>query len=387
MIFFLSCTTLTGQQVEVDEVRSPTPPLETRYPEAAANTRNGSIESKHVSAPLSLPETISKTPPVPAKIPESGDEAVRLQIFLDQKHFGPGFIDGKPGLFTKLAIENYNVSLGREKGDLRVVAESMQAVPRIYATAIIPGFASEFVDSTLPAKKSLQAKRESMPYRSIAEFMAERYHTSEDLLIELNGPDAVRKAKPRGVLRVPNIEPFKIEGLKLGRTHKKEENLSARHVVVDTSQRQVYIYHLKLPPLQKVDVEGSEDSRGAGTVKLGAPVPMLVASFPITPGKVHFIPKGFWNLKNCVELPEWRYDQQLLDTGVRSKEFLTIPPGPNNPVGIIWNGLTKAGIGIHGTNNPRTIGRATSAGCIRLSNWDAARIPQLVRPGAVVVVR
>ena len=320
------------------------------------------------------------------EIPKDRDGAVRLQIFLDQKRFGPGFIDGNPGMFTKLAIENYNVSLGRKKGDLRVVEESLQGVRQVYATAIIPKAVDRYVDGSLPRKRSLQAQRKSMPYRSVAEFMAERYHTSEDLLIELNGVKVVQGAKARSALRVPNIEPFRIEDLRLGRSYKKQEALSARHMVVDTGSKQVYIYHLVVPKVAK-RARPSEGDGAVEAVKLNVVQPVLIASFPITPGKTRFIPKGFWNLKNSVELPEWRYDKKLLETGVRGKEYLRIPPGPNNPVGIIWNGLTKSGIGIHGTNNPRTIGRARSAGCIRLANWDAARIPSLVRPGAVVVVR
>ena len=383
MFLLFSCTALAGQQENIAE---PTQPADRENQVGIVKTFETAAEDNQGTA-SSDTEIQTNELQAPTEIPEGGDEVIRLQIFLDQKHFGPGFIDGKLGMFTKLAIENYNSGLGRQKEDLRVVNESIQAVPEIYATAIVPGFAQDYVDSSLPVKKSLQAKRTSMPYRSIAEFMAERYHTSEDLLIELNGWDTVRKAQPRAVLRVPNVEPFKIEELKPGKSHKKEENLSARHVVVDTTVRQVYIYHLQLPEVQEIEGHGPQVDSEAGPVKPGAPKSILIASFPITPGKVKFIPKGFWNLKNCVELPEWRYDQQLLDTGVRGKEYLTIPPGPNNPVGIIWNGLTKAGIGIHGTNNPRTIGRATSAGCIRLSNWDAARIPKLVRPGAVVMVR
>jgi lipoprotein-anchoring transpeptidase ErfK/SrfK len=117
------------------------------------------------------------------------------------------------------------------------------------------------------------------------------------------------------------------------------------------------------------------------------PNPALVASFPITPGKPQFIHYGTWKLNNSVELPVWRYDQSLLDTGKRSNNALNIPPGPNSPVGIIWNGLSRPGIGLHGTSDPETIGRARSAGCIRLANWDAIRIPTLIRPGATVEVR
>ena len=319
-------------------------------------------------------------------IPTDRDEVVRLQIFLDQKRFGPGFIDGKPGMFTKLAIINYNASLGRKKGDLRVFEEYPKGVTQAYATAIIPKSVGDYVDSSLPRKRSLQAERKSMPYRSVTEFMAERYHTSEDLLIEINGAKVMRNAKARAAIKVPNIEPFKIEDLKVGKSHKHDETLSARHLVIDTGVKQIYIYQLMLPTAPS-DQKASPDQEGEQAVKVTVAKPVLIASFPITPGKTRFIPKGFWNLKNSVELPEWRYDKKLLETGVRGKEYLTIPPGPNNPVGIIWNGLTKSGIGLHGTNNPKTIGRARSAGCIRLANWDAARIPLLVRPGAVVLVK
>ena len=65
--------------------------------------------------------------------------------------------------------------------------------------------------------------------------------------------------------------------------------------------------------------------------------------------------------------------QVELPTGKRSKVGLDIPSGPNSPVGVIWNGLSVPGIGLHGTSNPETIGRARSHGCIRLANWDAVR--------------
>ena len=369
----LSCAALCAQT-------APAPKAELVPEPAKPNGNIPTQKSSTQSQPKpSTPESSEKqNPPAVLTLPESRDEAVRLQVFLDQKHFGPGFIDGKPGTFTKLAIENYNISLGRKKDDPRIIQEALKNVTQAYATAIVPSIVSDYVDAKLPYKRSQQARRKTMPYRNIAEFMAERYHTSEDLLIALNGTKKIRNAKARSALRVPNIQPFKIEDLKRGRSHKKDEKLSARHVVVDTKVKQVYFYQLVLPTIKE---------NADGTTKISTARPALIASFPITPGKTRFIPTGYWNLKNSVELPEWRYDKKLLEQGIRGKEYLTIPPGPNNPVGIIWNGLTKSGIGIHGTNNPRTIGRARSAGCIRLSNWDAARFPTLVRPGAIVQVK
>ena len=64
-----------------------------------------------------------------------------------------------------------------------------------------------------------------------------------------------------------------------------------------------------------------------------------------------------------------------------------LPPGPNNPVGMLWAGLSKSGIGLHGTASPETIGRSRSAGCVRFANWDIVRLPTLIRPGARVWVK
>jgi lipoprotein-anchoring transpeptidase ErfK/SrfK len=85
-------------------------------------------------------------------------------------------------------------------------------------------------------------------------------------------------------------------------------------------------------------------------------------------------------------MPWFRHDEGMLNYGVRTDDFHNLPPGPNNPVGVLWMGLNKKGIGIHGTNNPETIGRAASHGCIRLANWDAARVKDLVGPGNAVEI-
>jgi len=76
----------------------------------------------------------------------------------------------------------------------------------------------------------------------------------------------------------------------------------------------------------------------------------------------------------------------MLEHGFRSDNFFNIPPGPRNPVGILWIGLNKRGIGIHGTNSPDTIGRSGSHGCIRLANWDAARVLRQVTEGDQVLI-
>ena len=314
--------------------------------------------------------------------PEDGEMAVRLQIYLDQKLFGPGFIDGKPGSFTRKAVYAYNRSKGRPPGDWGAIMEEVEEnLGETYATAIVPDIAKDFVNPKLPTKRSLQAKFKQMSYRSYLEFMAERYHTSEDFLIELNGKKTAWNLAPHKAIKVPNIDPFRIELLEHGRVHHESEEFKDRTVIIDTKGKQLFVYEPGEAPVH----EGgalivSEDDEEDAPQK-------LIAALPITPGQSQYIHRGEWAIANSVELPSWRYDKQLLKTGKRSKTALQIPPGPNNPVGIIWNGLTKSGIGIHGTSSPRTIGRSRSAGCIRLSNWDAARFPTLARPGVKVVVR
>lgn len=315
--------------------------------------------------------------------PEDGEMAVRLQIYLDQQMFGPGFIDGKPGSFTRKAVYAYNRSKGRLPGDWGAIMEEVELnLGETYATAIVPEIAESFVNPKLPTKREAQSKLKRMSYRSYLEFMAERYHTSEDFLIELNGKKTAYALGPRKAVKVPNIDPFLIELLKEGRVNHESEEFMDRMVIIDTRGKQLFVYEPGEAPVHAggaliVAEDGADEE-----------LPQkLIAALPITPGQTQFIHRGEWAIATSVELPSWRYDKQLLETGKRGKKALQIPPGPNNPVGIIWNGLTKRGIGIHGSSSPRTIGRSRSAGCIRLSNWDAARFPTLARPGVKVVVR
>jgi lipoprotein-anchoring transpeptidase ErfK/SrfK len=81
------------------------------------------------------------------------------------------------------------------------------------------------------------------------------------------------------------------------------------------------------------------------------------------------------------------YDPALLKDAKASYTKVDLAPGPNNPVGNIWLGLSKPHWGIHGTPNPSRVGRMETNGCLHLTNWDAARVSALVRPGTVVEVR
>lgn len=320
-------------------------------------------------------------------------EDIQLQIYLDQEHFGPGVLDGKPGKYTRMAVEAYNLKSGIIGDDDTAARDAArEQVTHIFAIATVPSVAENFLNPNLPSdeNRELQAKTKQLSYRSLTEFMAERYHTTEDLLIAINGYSTMKNLKLRSPIRVPNVKPFIIEQLRSGKGHKPDDNLSRRWVVIDTEKNQLRIFEARFKQLtdeEKETVPAKAMILDDDYKPWDESQADLIAAFPITPGKKEFIHYGEWKIKNAIEFPSWRYDQSLLKTGVRSKDYLTIPPGPNNPVGVLWLGLTKSGIGIHGTNSPRTIGRATSSGCIRMANWDVVHVPKYARPGSTVIIK
>jgi lipoprotein-anchoring transpeptidase ErfK/SrfK len=70
----------------------------------------------------------------------------------------------------------------------------------------------------------------------------------------------------------------------------------------------------------------------------------------------------------------------------RKKAKAELAPGPNNPVGVAWIGLSKVDYGIHGTPDPGNIGHGVSDGCIRLTNWDVDELSHMVRRGTPVIL-
>ena len=83
--------------------------------------------------------------------------------------------------------------------------------------------------------------------------------------------------------------------------------------------------------------------------------------------------------------PTFNYNPELFWDADPAHAKAKLPPGPNNPVGLVWIDLSKEHYGIHGTPEPATIGRTESHGCVRLTNWDALKLAGMVKPGTRVV--
>jgi lipoprotein-anchoring transpeptidase ErfK/SrfK len=312
------------------------------------------------------------------------EEATRLQIFLDNSNFGPGKIDGKEGEFTKKAVAAFKRSLGQtdfqeqnSKIQIDTSGLDLGIINQVFTTYVVTKDDIESVGE-VPSDLAVQAKMKWLPYSSLAETIAEKFHCDIDFLKELN-PEIFETLKEGDVVTVPNVTPFDINSIKtlqlnppVAGTVAKKKDSSAREDVAPQIPAQ--------PPLS-LFISTRENML---EVYAGE---KLIAAFPVTVGSEHTSsPLGQWTVKAVVKLPPFRYDLKMLKEGERSSTFHKLPPGPNNPVGVIWIALDKEGIGIHGTNDPDLIGRTASHGCIRLANWDVAKLATLVAPGVPVIV-
>ena len=230
-------------------------------------------------------------------------------------------------------------------------------VPETYTDYTIPPEAENFVGPTA-SKPSEQSKLKKMKYGSFLEFVAERYHSAEEFLTRLNPGIDLEKLKVGDTVKVPNVLPFKIEDLREGFIPANPA-FANRKVYIDTKERFLLIYDDK----------------------------QLVAEFPITPGSSTLpAPLGLWKIVGVATLPVFRHDEGVLNHGVKSTTFFNLPPGPNNPVGVLWIGLSKPTWACTAPIIPETIGRAASHGCIRTANWDAARVKDMVSVGNQVSI-
>lgn len=304
--------------------------------------------------------TVTKPKGPPSTELSKMDRDTRLQIFLDEHDFGPGKIDGELGEFGRKAFDRYTTVHGLGKldpaGDLDKVLD-LRSVHPIYTTYTIRPEDLKWVGS-IPASREEQGKKKLLPYRSFAELVAERYHTDEKFLRKLNPDTNLDTLRVGSTVRVPNVTPFVIDELPTqGHLLPPKPEFNQRVVEIDTHVRMLSV------------LDGNR----------------LVAIFPITPGSSALpAPKGTWKIVNMASMPYFRHDEKMLNEGVRSEEFVMLPPGPNSPVGVAWMGLSKSGVGMHGTNHPETIGRAASHGCIRLANWDAVKLTKMVTQGMTV---
>ncbi|MBE7496488.1 MAG: murein L,D-transpeptidase [Verrucomicrobiaceae bacterium] len=309
---------------------------------------------------MAAAQEVAAVPPTLPPAPEPVESILRLQIFLDAKLFGPGKVDGRPGEFTTKALQRYQKANGMAETGIEAHTLDLSGITELYTTYTIREEDLKFIGD-VPSKPSLQSKKKYLPYDSLLEFLTERYHTSPELIGWLNQPRKMSALKPGDEVKVPNVaDPFQIELLEpVASLPEVPEFQSTRVIKIDTREKLLGVH------------EGDK----------------MLASLPITPGSGHLAtPPGTWKIVGITQMPTFRWDAGVLNYGVRTDNAYNLPIGPNNPVGVMWIGLSKAGIGIHGTNSPQTIGRSASHGCMRTANWDVVRLVKHISKGMPVII-
>jgi lipoprotein-anchoring transpeptidase ErfK/SrfK len=129
-----------------------------------------------------------------------------------------------------------------------------------------------------------------------------------------------------------------------------------------------------------------EVDKSRQTVRAFDPSGALIAFFPATVGSEEKpTPSGSFKVVSADANPNYRYNPDYQFKGVKSRQAFTIKPGPNNPAGSYWIGLSAEGYGIHGTPNPSKISKSESHGCVRLTNWDVGLLGRNIKNGTPVV--
>jgi len=302
---------------------------------------------------------LAQTPARPA----AALTALATQVALDRAGFSPGTLDGSAGPSTKKALEAYrNANEGSDPAPIEATTKYV----------ITDGDVAGPFEPNIPAELPEQANLPALPYKTIVEALAERFHATPALLQRLN-PGAQFAAGEE--ITVPNVVPMVLPAV--------QPPKPATPAPKGTSGRTNEAPVSAAPPKPDVVVTVAKATSALTVTDASGKVLMYA---PVTTGSEHDpLPIGEWKVNGVSLNPPFRYSPELFWDADPSHTKALLQPGPNNPVGLVWIDLSKEHYGIHGSPEPSTVGKTASHGCVRLTNWDALKLAGLVKPGTRVV--
>jgi len=290
------------------------------------------------------------------------NEVLATQVALDRSGFSPGEIDGREGRNLQRALTAFQSShqlpaTGRTDDETwkRLVATAGDGPPLVDYTITDADVTGPFT-ANIPPKLPDQAALDALNYRTPLEELGERFHSSPALLKQLNPGATFLRAGER--LMVPNV-------------------ISSSGAPVASPPAPSPSPEITVVVTKSTSALTIEDSTGR-----------VLFHAPVTSGSTHDpLPIGTWKVNGVQRNPKFHYNPELFWDATPGDRKATLQPGPNNPVGIVWIDLSKPHYGIHGTPEPSNIGHVESHGCVRLTNWDADRVAQWIKPGTRVEFR
>jgi lipoprotein-anchoring transpeptidase ErfK/SrfK len=303
-------------------------------------------------------QSINEEPATEALDDDEGPAVLRAQVLLDRARFSVGVLNGKAGQNTAKALmffqEEHDLpSTG--KLDRATYDKLVEVVGKVDAAMQYTLTAEDIAGPYywVPVSVYEQEKLPCECYASAAEMLDERFHTVTDVLKKLNPGVGFNHLTAGQTIWVPNVQAFDAEQLR------KTDGLK---------------------PIAKIHV-----AKNGRYLHALAADGSIVYHFPTTVGSEYDpSPTGKYRVTGVQFQPVFHYNPSLYSDVPDSRPRATLPPGPNSPVGIVWIATSKEHVGIHGTPLPHTIGLASSHGCVRLTNWDAARLAAAVKSGVLI---